>query len=154
MARGAILKKVLFVCLGNICRSPLAEGIARDYIASRGYEIIVDSAGTSGYHIDETPHHYSILVAKKFGIDISMLRGSKVSVYMNFDFFVAMDSKNVSDLIALGVDRDKIVKIGDYGLDGRDIPDPYYKGLDGFFEVFELLDISVKKFLDLISEEK
>lgn len=148
------MKKVLFVCLGNICRSPLAEGIARDYVASRDYGILVDSAGTSSYHIGESPHHYSILVAKKFGIDISMLKGLKVSAYMNFDFFVAMDSENVRDLIALGINKDKIVKIGDYGLDGRDIPDPYYKGLDGFFEVFELLNISVKNFLDSINEER
>ncbi|WP_104697629.1 MULTISPECIES: low molecular weight protein-tyrosine-phosphatase [unclassified Helicobacter] len=145
--------KVVFICLGNICRSPLAEGIAREYIRQKGWSIQVDSAGISGFHSGERPHHNSIAVAKKFGINISELRSSKASPYMEADLFVAMDQSNVEGLREIGIDSHKIVKIGDYGLDGKDIPDPYYKGLDGFLEVFELLDRSVKIFLDSIVEK-
>lgn len=145
--------KVVFICLGNICRSPLAEGIAREYIRQNNLKIQVDSAGISGFHSGERPHHNSIAVAKKFGIDISDLRSSKVSPYMEADFFVAMDQSNVEELKKIGIDKQKIVKMGDYGLDGKDIPDPYYKGIEGFLEVFELLHTSVKVFLDSITPE-
>ena len=145
------MKKVVFVCLGNICRSPLAEGIARAYVAQRGYEIEVDSAGTSGYHDGEPPHHYSIDVARKHGMDIRGLRSSRVSAYMEADLFVAMDSANVADLLRLGIESSKVVKVGEYGLDGADIPDPYYKGIEGFDEVYEMLEVSVKRLLDSLN---
>lgn len=144
-------KKLVFVCLGNICRSPLAEGIAREYVGEMKYDLIVDSAGISGAHRGELPHHLSQRVAKENGIDISGLRSSPVSVYMEADYFIAMDSSNVADLLRLGIERDKVLKIGDYGLEGRDVPDPYYGGIDSFYQVRDMLEVAVKNICDSIA---
>ena len=145
------MKKIVFICLGNICRSPLAEGIARDLIKQMNLDIEVDSAGISGYHRGEPPHELSQQVAREMGLDISDLKSSKVSPYMQADLFVAMDNQNIRDLLALGIDKKKIIKLGDYGLCGKEIPDPYYKGIDGFYEIRDLLKVSITEFLKDIS---
>lgn len=106
------MHSILFVCLGNICRSPLAEGIAREMIKQKNLAIKVDSAGTSGWHIDEPPCEGSRLVAKKHGFSIDDLRGRRLSVYADdcFDLIIALDSQNYRDILALGFDQSKVRK--------------------------------------------
>ncbi|MDD6055065.1 MAG: low molecular weight phosphotyrosine protein phosphatase [Helicobacteraceae bacterium] len=147
------MKSILFVCLGNICRSPLAEGIAREVAKKRGLEIRVDSAGTSGWHIDEAPDSRSVAVAKKYGIDISELKGRKVNAYSDseFDLIVAMDGQNYRDLERFNF-GDKLVLMGDFGLNGRDIPDPYYGGSDGFENVYKMLESAINALFDSLDK--
>lgn len=148
------INAILFVCLGNICRSPLAEGIARDLAQKRGMDLRIDSAGTSGWHIGESPDSRSIEVAKNNGIDISCLKGRKVNAYKDdsFDLIVAMDRQNYQDLLRF-FSKDKVVLMGDYGLQGRDIPDPYhYRDLEGFKKIYEMLYLAINRLYDEISE--
>ncbi len=131
------MKKVLSVCLGNICRSPLAQGIAENYIKNNSLDIKVDSAGTGNWHVDEPPYHYAQKVAIDFGIDISNLKARQVktSDFKTFDLIVGLDKQNVSDLKNLGCEN--VVKLSNY-LDGNpNIPDPYFfDGYDVYDEVF------------------
>lgn len=146
-----VIKSILFVCLGNVCRSPLAEGIARELAGRMDLKLRIDSAGTSGWHIDEPPCERSIAVGKKHRIDISSLRGRRVNVYkdLEFDLVVAMDGQNYTDLKRLGFR--KLALMGDFGLQGRDIPDPYYyKDLDGFEEVYIMLETAITELLKKI----
>lgn len=143
--------KILFVCLGNICRSPLAEGIARKYISDNNLDIKVDSCGTSGWHIGESPDKRSIDIAKKYGIDISSLKGRQISVYgdAEWDYYIVMDESNKRDLINMGFPRDKIKKIGEFGANNQDVPDPYnYKDMQGFENVFNMIDSCIKYMFD------
>jgi len=129
------------VCLGNICRSPLAEGILKSKIKQNNLDWTVDSAGTSGYHIDAIPDKRSIQVAKDYGIDITDQRARKVrSVdFEEFDLIFAMDVYNYQHLKkqARDEEQDKIKMILD---ETRSVPDPYYGGDDGFKNVFLMLD--------------
>ncbi|CAM2959415.1 low molecular weight protein-tyrosine-phosphatase [Helicobacter burdigaliensis] len=139
---------ILFVCLGNICRSPLAEGIAKDLASKKGLNLKIDSAGTSGWHIDEPPCANSILIAKQRGIDISHLRGRKLNSYtdLKFDLVVAMDRQNLSDILRLGFSKEKVVLMGDFGLKGQEIPDPYhYPNLEGFAKIYTMLETSIQE---------
>ncbi|WP_104722570.1 low molecular weight protein-tyrosine-phosphatase [Helicobacter mesocricetorum] len=149
------IQAILFVCLGNICRSPLAEGIAKDLAQKRGMDLKIDSAGTSGWHIDESPDSRSIEIAKNNGIDISYLKGRKVNAYEddNFDLIVAMDRQNYQDLLRF-FSKDKVVLMGDYGLGGRDVPDPYhYKDLEGFQKIYEMLYLAINTLYNEILEQ-
>ncbi len=134
--------KILFVCLGNICRSPLAEGIAREYIKKHNLDIKIDSCGTSGWHTGDAPDKRSIDVANKYGIDISMLRGRQISLYSDadWDYYIVMDENNKKDLINMGFPKEKIKKIGEFGANNNDVPDPYnYKDMQGFDNVFNMI---------------
>ena len=129
--------KILFVCLGNICRSPLAEGIAR----SLNEKAIFDSAGTGSWHIGEPPCQKSQLIAKRKGIDISDLRGRQVSKddLEKWDKVVAMDSKNLADLKKMGFKNAVLL------LD-KDVPDPYFfDGDKGMDEIFEMIKKGVER---------
>ena len=137
-------KKILMVCLGNICRSPLAEGILRSKLPNT---FIIDSAGTGGWHAGEQPDKRSILTAKNKGIDISHQRARKfqTSDFDNFDFIYVMDNQNYSDVIGLAkneIQKEKVQLILDEIFPGErvDVPDPYYGGQDGFESVFEMLN--------------
>ena len=149
---------VLFVCLGNICRSPLAEAIFNDKVRKRklNNEIHSDSAGTSRYHINEPPDVRSLEVARKNNIDIQHL-GRQISAedFANFDYILAMDEENLQDILQLqkktgGKVRAEIHKMLDFDdqRSGNDVPDPYFGGPDGFDHVFNLLDQATNNFLE------
>ncbi len=137
-------KKILMVCLGNICRSPLAEGILRSKLNNN---FIVDSAGTGGWHAGEQPDKRSILTAKNRGIDITHQRARKFQKtdFENFDYIYVMDNQNYKDVSSLAENEDhktKIQLILEEIFPGErvDVPDPYYGGQDGFEKVFYMLD--------------
>lgn len=131
------------VCLGNICRSPLAEGILRNKIPN--INVTVDSAGTAGYHIGSKPDPRAIDIAKKNNIDISTLRARKFerSDFINFDKIYVMDKNNFNDVIGLAENKNeasKVILITDILDSDSFVPDPYYGDLSDFVKVFNLLD--------------
>ena len=139
--------KILMVCLGNICRSPLAEGILQDKADRVGLHWTVDSAGTAGYHIGETPHHLSQKVAKLNGIDISNQKGRKFQKedILYYDKIYVMDNSNyndVKDICGNNWKEEKVDLLLNELFPGEDrgIPDPWYGGEDGFQVVFEMID--------------
>jgi protein-tyrosine phosphatase len=136
--------KILMVCLGNICRSPLAEGILTNMLEEKSIEWFVDSAGTSSWHIGAPPHKGSQNVAKKNGIDISRQQARQFSIedFDNFDLILAMDSENYNNLISMARDEEdkkKLKLILNYSHPGMNmaVPDPYITG--AFDEVYLLL---------------
>ena len=133
------------VCLGNICRSPLAEGILKSKLNPDFY--IVDSAGTSAYHIGELPDHRSIAIAKKNGIDISNQRARKfiANDFNEFDLIYAMDIENYHNICSLSTNKSNLLKVKLVlneinPLKDLSVPDPYYGGDYGFENVYEMLD--------------
>lgn len=132
------------VCLGNICRSPLAEGILQAKV--HDIPVYVDSAGTAGYHIGNPPDPRSIAVARKNQIDIGHQRCRKFRLedFEEFDRIFAMDYSNYEDIIRMAPDEEARQKVSLLleDLEGtvREVPDPYYGGADGFDYVFELID--------------
>ncbi|WP_109681394.1 low molecular weight protein-tyrosine-phosphatase [Xanthomarina spongicola] len=139
------MTKILIVCLGNICRSPLAEGILKSKLPSE--EFIVDSAGTGDYHIGSTPDNRSIKVAKKYGLDISNQRGRQFTEldFIKFDIIYVMDSSNYENVIRLARnenDKNKVKMILNeiYPNQNYDVPDPYTGGIQGFESTFKMLD--------------
>ncbi|MDH7802994.1 MULTISPECIES: low molecular weight protein-tyrosine-phosphatase [unclassified Rhizobium] len=137
---------VLFVCMGNICRSPLAEGILTNLAESEGLsrQLTVDSAGTGGWHTGTAPDRRSIAIAHKHGIDISRQRARQVSQadFETFDLIFAMDGSNLAKLLQKAPEnqRHKIHLFLDYA-SGRheSVPDPYFGGEDGFVAVYNML---------------
>ncbi len=134
------------VCLGNICRSPLAQGILEDKIKKHGFNWQVDSAGTGGWHSGELPDRRSIQVAKKYGIDLSSQRARKLNGYdlENFDLIFAMDKSNLQDIQKLAQNQEELKKIKlilneSHPNENLIVPDPYYND-NGFEEVYQLLD--------------
>ena len=143
------IKSILFVCLGNICRSPLAEGIAKNYIKEKNLNLIIESAGTGHWHIGEKPCENSIKVAKLNGVDISNQKARQVKKedFKNFDLIVGLDNSNISNLKSLGCKNP--LKLGNFGFNGECVPDPYFfDGFEGFDKVFEMIDICVKNLID------
>jgi len=149
------MKKILFVCLGNICRSPLAHGIAKNLIRQRKLIYTIDSAGTSNWHIGEPPCEHSISIAKKHSVDISKQRSRQISKedIINYHYVVAMDRQNKLDMEAFGFKH--VHLLGDFGnFKGIDVPDPYFftgnNVLDGFEKVYTMIEISVKDFIQKV----
>ncbi|MFY9242096.1 MAG: low molecular weight protein-tyrosine-phosphatase [Polaribacter sp.] len=137
--------KVLMVCLGNICRSPLAEGILQSKINSDS--IFVDSAGTAAYHIGNLPDERSIEVASKNGINITNQRARKFTEkdFDEFDYIYAMDESNYQNILMLARninDKDKVKMILNeiHPNLNKSVPDPYYGGKEGFKNVYNMLD--------------
>lgn len=137
----------LMVCLGNICRSPLAEGILRDKIEKLNLDVNIDSAGTSNYHIGQHPDSRTVSNAKQHGIDISKLKGRQFQVedFDKFDTIFVMDSSNYTDVIALARNENDIRKVEMilnrvYPSSNMAVPDPYFGGEQGFENVFILLE--------------
>jgi len=142
------LKNILVVCLGNICRSPLAEGILLNKIKQNNLkDIYIDSAGTAAYHIGENPDKRSIANAKKHGIDISkfVARQFVVKDFDAFDKIFVMDTSNFADVLALARndgDRNKVDLILNtiYPKQNNSVPDPYFGREEGFENVYLMLD--------------
>lgn len=132
--------KILMVCLGNICRSPLAEGILKSKLGKNHF---VDSAGTIGFHEGEAPDKRSVEIAQRNGLDISSQKSRRIrkSDLEDFDLIFCMDKNNFRDIMVLADDSQKH-KIRLILEDGKEVPDPYYGGLDGFENVYKMLDES------------
>ena len=151
------IRSICFVCLGNICRSPLAEGVARHVIESRGLDLVVASAGTGDWHVGEPPDRRMQETAKRFGIDISRQRADNVTPnhVRRFDLFVAMDDSNRRNMQAILGRNTKIVRLLDYHPGPEsEVPDPYYGGPEGFDLVYRLVWSGVSGLLDAIVAEK
>lgn len=150
------MQKVLFVCLGNICRSPVAEGIMLYLVQEGGHQKKwhIDSAGTAGYHIGEAPDPRTIRNAKKNGVDLSALRARKFSVadFDAFDRIYVMDESNYHNVISLTKNPEHHKKVDlllnlSHPGKGLPVPDPYYGNEQNFEEVFQLVYAACKKLL-------
>ncbi len=139
--------RVLFVCLGNICRSPSAEGVLRQQLQQAGLAdlVEVDSAGTGPWHVGKPADSRASAAALQRGYDLSALRGRQVSKadFERFDLILAMDHSNFADLKALQPANSRAeldLYLRRYQLDEDEVPDPYYGGADGFEHVLDLLE--------------
>jgi len=147
--------KILMVCLGNICRSPLAEGILAH--KTKSLDIEVDSAGTAAYHVGELPDKRSIEIASKYNIDLSSQRARQFSRkdFEDFDIIYAMDTNNYAHLISLGETKEEQEKIRLIlneinPLACESVPDPYYGAGNGFQVVYDMLDKACDKIVSSI----
>ena len=140
------MQKILMVCLGNICRSPLAEGIMLKLIKENNINMRVDSAGTSNYHIDEAPDKRTITNAAKHDVDLKSLqaRQFKVSDFEKFDKIYVMDNSNMANILAIAETQEHKLKV-DLLLNASnpgmnlEVPDPYFGGEQGFEDVFQMV---------------
>ena len=155
--------RILFVCMGNICRSPSAEGVFRALLVQRAPQLSVelDSAGTHDYHVGEPPDARSIAAALRRGIDLSALRARTVrtSDFDEFDLILAMDEQNLRELRrrAPAHRHERIRLMMEFGPDAslRAVPDPYYGGPQGFEQVLDLLEEAAEGLLqELLSQAK
>lgn len=142
------------VCLGNICRSPLADGLLRKKIAEQGLDCEVDSCGTSGFHVGEAPDKRMTKTAAERGVDISFLKARQFSKkdFQDFDLIFAMDQSNynnILDLVDSKEDEEKVKMILNESYPGENIavPDPYWGGDEGFVDVYNLLDEATDKII-------
>ncbi|MBS1202713.1 MAG: phosphotyrosine protein phosphatase [Chromatiaceae bacterium] len=147
--------KVLFVCMGNICRSPTAHGVFRYLVAEAGLEtrIEIDSAGTHGYHVGEPPDERARETALARGVDIGDLRARRAEPedFLYYDYILAMDQDNyhaLSRTCPRGMER-KLLLLMDYAPDlrRREVPDPYYGGQQGFDQVFDMVEAAARGLL-------
>ncbi|MDH4262780.1 MAG: low molecular weight phosphotyrosine protein phosphatase [Spirochaetia bacterium] len=152
--------KVLFVCLGNICRSPLAQGIFENKIEIAGLSehYYADSAGTSAWHRGEKPDKGSIHIARVNHINIENQRSRPVVAadQNEFDYFIAMDDQNARSLInEFGVPKEKIFKLRNFDPEPENgnVPDPYGGGSDGFARVFQIIDRSMLPFIEYLKNQ-
>ncbi|CAA6816164.1 MAG: Low molecular weight protein tyrosine phosphatase (EC [uncultured Sulfurovum sp.] len=142
------MKSIIFVCLGNICRSSLAEGIAKSRAKALGLKIKIHSAGLSHYHNGEAPCDLSIHMAKAHGIDISKQRSQHTSEFKlkSYDLVIALDESNKNELLKMKLKNVK--KLGDFGFNGQDVADLYYTP-EKSEEVWELISCAVEDILKL-----
>jgi len=138
---------IIFVCLGNICRSSLAEGVAKAQAKALGLDMRIESAGLSTYHNGEHPCPLSIGLAKKHGIDISKQLSQHVGEFdlSAFDMVIALDESNKQELLSMELSNVK--KLGDFGFDGKCVADLYYEPHKED-EVWEMVSVGVEKILE------
>ncbi len=148
--------KILFVCMGNICRSPTAHGVFRHLVRAAGYatQIEIDSAGTHAYHLNEPPDERAQETALARGVDISDLRARRAAAedFAYYDYILAMDQDNYHSLSRVcpqGMER-KLLLLMDFApqLKRREVPDPYYGGQRGFDQVFDMVEAAAQGLLD------
>lgn len=151
--------RVLFVCLGNICRSPMAEAVFRHLVSEAGISerFAIDSAGTGNWHTGNPPHHGTRRILDQYGISYEGLKARQVAQddFAQFDYIIAMDNQNERDLKALARQADvRIVKLLDLVPESqlKEVPDPYYTG--NFEEVYGLVQQGCRALLELIRREK
>ncbi|UPQ79241.1 low molecular weight phosphotyrosine protein phosphatase [Flavobacterium azooxidireducens] len=151
--------RILMVCLGNICRSPLAEGILASKLPKNDF--LVDSAGTGHWHVGNPPDKRSILTAEKNGIDITNQRGKlfKPSFFKEYDYIYVMDTNNYADVIKMAKNEDEKMKVQlilDELFPGEnvDVPDPYHGIQSNFDQVFEMLDEACDSIANKLLEKK
>ena len=152
--------KILMVCLGNICRSPLAEGILRHKCEQLGLDWHIDSAGTGKWHIGSAPDKRSIQIAAKNNIDISGQRARSIhsSDYEQFDIIFAMDTNNYRDIMHWALDKQEEAKVKlileeIYPGEKRSVPDPYFDD-NGFQQVFDMLDKACDKIIEKYGKQR
>ena len=153
--------KIVFVCLGNICRSPTAEGIFQHLVNERGLDpyFYVDSAGTSAYHIGEPANSKSQKLANEHGVELrSRARQFEKNDLEEFDLIVAMDRENLANIKSLDGSEafeEKIVLLREFDPNPGDgeVPDPYFGGMDGFKNVFDIVKRSSEALLDELEEK-
>jgi len=144
--------RLLFVCMGNICRSPTAEGVMRRLIEDEGLDIEVDSAGTGGWHVGEPPDERATLAARRRGVTLAgAARQVEASDFRRFDMLVAMDRGNLRELLALAPDDEARAKVRLLVPDA-DVPDPYYGGDRGFETVLDMVESACRELLDELRE--
>jgi protein-tyrosine phosphatase len=146
------MTRILFVCLGNICRSPTAEGVMRRLAAEEGveHEIEIDSAGTGGWHVGAPPDARATEAAARRGITLegAARRFDPRADFDRFDLILAMDADNMRDLLALAPDGEARGKVRMFLAGDRDVPDPYYGGDEGFEEVLDLVEEASRLLVD------
>ncbi len=153
--------QVLFVCMGNICRSPTAEGVFALLVQKHGlaHQILIDSAGTHAYHVGAAPDRRSQEAAQRRGIDISHLKGRQVSVddFTQFDYILAMDHENYANLMAIcpPSNRKRLRLFLSFATDVKleEVPDPYYGGETGFERVLDLIENAAQGLLKHITQQ-
>jgi protein-tyrosine phosphatase len=154
--------KVLFVCMGNICRSPTAEGAFRKRIEEHGLEteIAIDSAGTISYHVGEAPDSRAQAAARERGIELSELRARQISAddFHHFDYIIAMDEDNLRNILALdpgdGKAEVSLFLTFSENFEEHEVPDPYYGGNNGFQRVLDLIEDASSGLLAHIRQHK
>ncbi|CAM3723142.1 low molecular weight protein-tyrosine-phosphatase [Mucilaginibacter galii] len=141
------------ICLGNICRSPLAEGIMKHLVAEQGLNWTVDSAGTGSWHVGEGPDHRSVKTARQFGVDISkqVCRQFKVSDFDEFDLMLVMDKSNLSDVLSLARNEHDAEKVK-LLLNDKEVPDPYYDPTQ-FEPVYRLIEGGCKDIIKAYTQK-
>jgi len=149
--------RVLFVCLGNICRSPLAEVVVAGQAQKRGLndQFHFESAGTGSWHIGNGADHRSAQTAREHGLDLSVHRAQQITAATigQWDWFVAMDGSNYADLLRMGVAEDRLLLMRQFepGFEHvPDVPDPYYGGPDGFEDAYRMLCDNADRVLDYL----
>lgn len=143
------------VCLGNICRSPMAQGILETKLAENNLDVTVDSAGTSDNHVGQTPDSRALEKMKQYGIDISAYRGRQFvkEDFVNFDRIFAMDSSNYTNILALADNQNDANKVEmilniNNPNSNMSVPDPYFGGEEGFENVYGLLDAACDELIN------
>jgi len=149
-------QRILFVCMGNICRSPLAEGILQHRAAGRGVldALVIDSAGTGGWHAGEMADARMRQTATARGVTLeSRARQVTIADFTAFDLLLCMDDDNLGHLIDMGAPPARTHLLLEYtGGPVREVPDPYYGGADGFERVFDLVDEACAQLLDRLDD--
>lgn len=155
-------KKIMFVCMGNICRSPLAHGVFQRMVTAQGLgdHFEIESSGTTGYHVGEMPDHRMSQTAHSHGYDLNhRARRFMPHDLEDFDLILPMDKENMQDILRHVSDKNQVPKVKLFrdfdpqGYPGSEVPDPYYGGAEGFENVFDIVERTSKSLLELLKEE-